>query len=105
MAERANGKHQVWKAKGRAMDTNTGESPGHQSQSQKLGNSPSEEEMGHWTPTGVESKDYDDDDDDDQDLKGNTPVHRQPAQFRTNELRYMPKLRHPSNQSSSSIQN
>ena len=30
---RANGKHQVWKAKGRAMDTNTGESPGHQSQS------------------------------------------------------------------------
>ena len=38
--------------------------------------------MGHWTPTGVESKDYDDDDDDDQDLKGNTPVHRQPAQFR-----------------------
>src|SRR6218665_1799144 len=31
---RANGKHQVWKAKGRAMDTNTGESPGHQSQSQ-----------------------------------------------------------------------
>jgi len=63
MAERANGKHQVWKAKGRAMDTNTGESPGHQSQSQKLGNSPSEEEMGHWTPTGVEPKDYDDDDD------------------------------------------
>src|SRR6218665_3520446 len=26
------------------------------------GNSPSEEEMGHWTPTGVEPKDYDDDD-------------------------------------------
>src|SRR6218665_3105446 len=25
MAERANGKHQVWKVKGRAMDTNTGE--------------------------------------------------------------------------------
>jgi len=23
--------------------------------------------MGHWTPTGVESKDYDDDDDDDDD--------------------------------------
>ena len=44
------------------MDTNTGESPGHQSQSQQLGNSPSEEEMGHWTPTGVEPKDYDDDD-------------------------------------------
>src|SRR6218665_3293619 len=34
MAERANGEHQVWKAKGRAMATNTGESPGHQSQSQ-----------------------------------------------------------------------
>ena len=63
MAERANGKYQVWKAKGRAMDTNTGESPGHQSQSQQLGNSPREEEMGHWTPTGVEPKDYDDDDD------------------------------------------
>jgi len=27
-----------------------------------LGNSPSEEEMGHWTPTGIEPKDYDDDD-------------------------------------------
>src|SRR6218665_1442565 len=46
------------------MDTNTGESPGHQSLSQRLGNSPSEEEMGHWTPMGVEPKDYDDDDDD-----------------------------------------
>src|SRR6218665_1968357 len=56
---RANGKHQVWKAKGRAMDTNTGESPGHQSLSHRLGNSPSEEEMGHWTPMGVEPKDYD----------------------------------------------
>src|SRR6218665_1238270 len=31
------------------------------------GNSPSEEEMGHRTPTGVEPKDYDDDDDDDDD--------------------------------------
>src|SRR6218665_683384 len=40
-----------------------------------------------------------------QDLKGNTPVHRQPVQFRTDELRYMPKLRNPTNQSSSSIQN
>ena len=62
---RANGKHQIWKAKGRAMDTNAGESPRHQSQSQYmyLVNSPSEEEMRHWTPTGVEPKDYDDDDD------------------------------------------
>src|SRR6218665_2643714 len=40
------------------MDTNTGESPGHQSQSQQLGNSPSEEEMRHWTPTGIEPTDY-----------------------------------------------
>ena len=62
MAERAKGKHQVWKAKGRAMDTNTGESPGHQSQSQYVGKSPNEEEMGHWTPTGIEPTDYDDDD-------------------------------------------
>ena len=46
------------------MDTNTGESPGHQSQSHYLENSPSEEEMGYWTPTGVEPKDYDNDDDD-----------------------------------------
>ena len=45
------------------MDTNTGESPGHQSQSQQLGNSPSEEAMGHWTPTGIEPMVYDDDDD------------------------------------------
>ena len=44
------------------MDTNTGESPGHQSQSLQLENSPSEEEMVHWIPTGVEPKDYDDDD-------------------------------------------
>src|SRR6218665_307437 len=40
-----------------------------------------------------------------QDLKGNTPVHRQPVQFRTDELRYMPKPRNSTNQSSSSIQN
>ena len=46
------------------MDTNTGESPKHQSQSQQLENSPSEDEMRHWTPTGVEPKDYDDGDDD-----------------------------------------
>ena len=58
----ANGKHQVWKAKGSTMDTNTDESPGHQSQTQQLGNSHSEEEMGHWTPMGVEPKVYDDDD-------------------------------------------
>ena len=45
------------------MDTNTGESPGHQSQSQRLGNSPSEEEMGYWTNTGIEPKVYDDDED------------------------------------------
>ena len=44
------------------MDTNTGESPGHQSQSQWLGNSPSEEEMGHWTLTGIEPTDYNDGD-------------------------------------------
>ena len=44
------------------MDTNTGESPGHQSQSQQLGNSPSEEAMGYWTPTGIGPMDYDDDD-------------------------------------------
>ena len=42
------------------MDTNTGESPGHQSQSQQLGNPPSEEEMGHF-PMGIEPSDYDDD--------------------------------------------
>src|SRR6218665_1598284 len=40
-----------------------------------------------------------------QDLKDNTPMHRQPVQFRTDELRYMPELRNPTNQSSSSIQN
>ena len=42
------------------MDTNTGESPGHQSQSQLLGNSPSEKEMGIGLLPGVEPKDYDD---------------------------------------------
>jgi len=38
---------------------NTGESLGHQSQSQSLGNPPIEEEMGHWTPTCVEPMVYD----------------------------------------------
>jgi len=36
------------------LDTNTGESPGYQSQSHLHGNSPSEEVRGHWTPTGAE---------------------------------------------------
>ena len=35
------------------MDANTGESPGHQNQSNYLGHSHNEEEMGHWTPTGA----------------------------------------------------
>jgi len=39
------------------MDTNTGSSPGYQSQSQQPENSPSEEVMGHWTPTGCGPKD------------------------------------------------
>ena len=30
----------IWKAKGKAMDTNTGKSPGYHSQSQLPGNSP-----------------------------------------------------------------
>jgi len=34
------------------MDTNTGGSPGYLSQSQWPGNSPSEEVIGKWTPTG-----------------------------------------------------
>jgi len=42
------------KAKGKAMDTNTGESPGHQTQSQLPRNSLSEEVKGHWTPKGAE---------------------------------------------------
>jgi len=45
----------IWKAKGKAMDTNTGKSPGYQSQSQLPGNLPSEEVRGHWTPTGAET--------------------------------------------------
>src|SRR6218665_916021 len=36
------------------MDTNTGESPGYQSQSLWPRNSPSEEVRGHWVPTGAE---------------------------------------------------
>ncbi len=43
--------------RGKAMDTNTGGSPGYQSQSQQPGNSPSEEVRGHWTPTGAEPMD------------------------------------------------
>ena len=44
----------MWKAKGRAMDTNTGESPGYQSQPLYPRNSPSEEVRGHWAPMGAE---------------------------------------------------
>ena len=36
------------------MDTNTGESPGYQSQSQEPRNSPGEEVRGLWAPTGDE---------------------------------------------------
>src|SRR6218665_3401956 len=61
MADKSEWKTSSMEGEGRAMDTNTGESPGHQSQSQYLENSPSVEEMRHWTPTGVEPKDYDDD--------------------------------------------
>ena len=42
------------KTKGKAMHTNTGESPGHKNQSQSPGNSTSEEVRRHWTPTGAE---------------------------------------------------
>jgi len=34
MADKSEWKHQVWKVKGRTINTNTGESLGHQSQSQ-----------------------------------------------------------------------
>ena len=34
VADKSEWKNQVWKAKERAMDTNTGESPRHKSQSQ-----------------------------------------------------------------------
>jgi len=44
---------EIWKAKGKATDTNTGESPGYQSQSQEPGNPPSKEVSGHWTPAGA----------------------------------------------------
>ena len=54
------------------MDTNTGD--GHQYGRKPRTPEPipiawklytcSEEEMRHWTPTGIEPKDYDDDDDD-----------------------------------------
>src|SRR6218665_1730662 len=39
---------------GRTMATNTGDSPGYQSQSLEPRNSPSEEVRGHWAPTGAE---------------------------------------------------
>ena len=45
---------EIWKANGRAMDTNTGESPRYQSQSVETRNSHSEEVRGHWAPTGAE---------------------------------------------------
>src|SRR6218665_4192854 len=46
---------EIWKAKGKAMDTNTGSSPGYQSPRNSL-ETPlySEEARGHWTPTGAE---------------------------------------------------
>ena len=48
---------EIWKAKGKAMDTNTGESPGYHSLSQSPRNSPSEEVTRYWTPTGTEPMD------------------------------------------------
>jgi len=43
-----------WKAKGKAMDTNTFESLGYQSKFHYPVNSPIKEGRGHWTPTGAE---------------------------------------------------
>jgi len=45
---------EIWKAEGKAMDTNMGKSPGYRSQTQLPGNSPSEEVRGHWKLTGAE---------------------------------------------------
>ena len=49
-----NGKTEIWKAKGKAMDTNTGEGPGYHSQSHSL---ETHLVRGHWTPTGAEPMD------------------------------------------------
>jgi len=50
---------EIWKVKAeKAMDTNTCGSPGHLSQSQQPGNSPSEEVRTKWTPTGCGPKGY-----------------------------------------------
>ena len=70
------------------MDTNTDESPGHQSQSQQLGNSPSEEEMGSWTPTGVQPKDYDDDDEGQKegDSISSAPIRLKHFKLRASEM-------------------
>src|SRR6218665_3960432 len=40
------------------------------------GNSPSEEEMGHWTPTGIEPTNYDDDEEQKQHLMQVVENHR-----------------------------
>src|SRR6218665_2095719 len=59
---RANGKHQVRKVKGRAMDTmQYGRKPRTPEPIPIAGKlTYTEEAMGHWTPTGVEPRAYDD---------------------------------------------
>jgi len=46
------GNTEIWKAKGKSTDTNTGGSPPEPAQLPR--NSPSEEVRRHWTPTGAE---------------------------------------------------
>src|SRR6218665_773250 len=63
MADKSEYKTPSMEGEGKGDGHQYGESPGYQSESQYLGNSPSEKEMGHWTPMAIEPMDYDDDDD------------------------------------------
>ena len=47
----------MWRAKGKAMNTNTGGSPGYQNQSNSLEIHLVRKWGGHWTPTGTEPMD------------------------------------------------
>ena len=63
MADKSEWKTPSMEGEGKGDGHQYGRNPRTPEQSQQLENSPSEEEMGHWTPMGVEPTDYDDDDD------------------------------------------
>src|SRR6218665_3312784 len=60
MADKSGWKTPSMEGEGRGDGHQYGRKPRTPEPIPTAGNSPSEEEMGHWTPTGIEPMDYDD---------------------------------------------